>query len=183
MAALKRYAHLFLCVSKHVKQQALALGFPEDKLYVHHIGVDLKNDNAGQARAKTIPCFLWAGWLRRRASYLIRAMSLVNHVNPQARLVMIGDGPLRNSLELEAARCGVDALFLGAQEHEVVRQWMSEARVLAAPSVRAVNGDSEGRPSFAKPSRQDCQWLHLPRKELQRRFLRSAGSLCPGKET
>lgn len=148
MAALKNYAHLFLCVSRHVKQQALALGFPEDKLYVHHIGVDLK-ERQRRPSSRENNTVLFVGRLveKKGASYLIRGMSLVNQVNPQTRLVIIGDGPLRNSLELEAARCGVNALFLGVQEHKVVRQWMSEARVLAAPSVRAVNGDSEGLPT------------------------------------
>ena len=148
VAALKNYAHLFLCVSKHVKQQALALGFPEDKLYVHHIGVDLK-EREGRSNSRDKNTVLFVGRLveKKGGSDLIRAMSLVKHVNPRARLVVIGDGPLRKPLKVEAATHGVNALFLGTQKHETVKQWMREARVLAAPSVHAVNGDSEGLPT------------------------------------
>ena len=147
-ASLMDYAAVFFCVSEHVRRQALALGFPESKLYVHHIGVDLKEpENSLPPRDKNI--VLFAGRLieKKGCSYLIRAMSLVKQVSPQAMLVVIGDGPLRKTLEMEATRRDINAVFLGYMENEVVRQWMRMAQVLVAPSIRAESGDSDGLPT------------------------------------
>src|SRR5262249_27807604 len=40
-----------------------------------------------------------------------------------------------------------NVVFLGQQSHLAVRQWMQQATVLAAPSVQARDGDSEGLPT------------------------------------
>ena len=146
--ALLDYAASFLCVSEHVRQRALALGFPESKLWVHHTGVDL-NKSAQQQWQRDENMVLFAGRLveKKGCSYVIQAMSLVRKKIPQAKLVIAGDGPLRKTLEAEAARHCPNTVFLGFQTNESVRQWMRQARVLAAPSVRAGNGDSEGLPT------------------------------------
>jgi glycosyltransferase involved in cell wall biosynthesis len=67
---------------------------------------------------------------------------------PEARLRMIGDGPL-----LEECRDLADRLrianavtFLGAQSHETVREEMRTARCFVQHSVEAANGDCEGTP-------------------------------------
>ncbi len=61
--------------------------------------------------------------------------------------MIVGDGPLRKTLESEAALHCRDAVFLGYQSHAAVRQWIRRARVLVAPSVQAQDGDSEGLPT------------------------------------
>jgi len=63
---------------------------------------------------------------------------------PQARLVVIGDGPLRGALE---RRAGPSVQFLGALPPEEVAQWMRRAALLAAPSLTAADGDAEGLPN------------------------------------
>jgi glycosyltransferase involved in cell wall biosynthesis len=61
-----------------------------------------------------------------------------------ARLVVIGDGPLRSALE---RRAGAAVQFLGALPTGEVAQWMRRAAVLAAPSLTAADGDAEGLPN------------------------------------
>lgn len=144
---LWEYADAFLCVSEHVHRSARQAGFPEHKLCIHHIGVELPTNNKQkQDRDKTIVLFVGRLVEKKGCGYLIRAMSRVFEDVPQAQLVIAGDGPLRSVLESEAASCCGNTIFLGHQPHAVVRQWMRRARVLVAPSVQAQNGDSEGLP-------------------------------------
>ena len=62
---------------------------------------------------------------------------------PQARLKIIGDGPLRAELQAQADQLQLKAEFLGVQPPDVVHRNMREARLLAAPSVRTEQ-DAEG---------------------------------------
>jgi glycosyltransferase involved in cell wall biosynthesis len=79
--------------------------------------------------------------------HLIRAMAHVQKEIPEARLVIVGEGPLSILLQQEAARHLNSCLFLGQRSHEEVPEWMQRARLLVAPSIRAKNGDTEGLPS------------------------------------
>jgi len=142
------YADAFFCVSESVRRRALALGFPAGKLWVHRIGIKLHDCNK-QEQHRDDKAVLFVGRLvgKKGCIHLIHAMSRVQKAIPRARLVIVGDGPLRKMLESEAASCCSNAVFLGHKSNVDVRQWMQRARVLVAPSVRARNGDSEGLPT------------------------------------
>lgn len=145
---LWEYADTFLCVSEHVQRRARMLGFPEHKLLVHHVGVQLpRKSNQEQYRDKAIVLFVGRLVEKKGCGYLIQAMARVLEDVPQAQLVIAGDGPLRAMLEELSAACCPNTIFLGHQSHAVVRQWMRRAQVLAAPSIQAQNGDSEGLPT------------------------------------
>jgi colanic acid/amylovoran biosynthesis glycosyltransferase len=138
-------AKMFLCASDFLRRSALENGFPEDKLRTHYIGVDLKSfcpPPSGQPRQNV----LFVGRLveKKGCRYLIRAMQQVQSQFPLARLVIVGDGPQRASLELQAREAGVQCEFRGAQSSQVVRQELIAARVFCVPSVKAKTGDSEG---------------------------------------
>ena len=140
-----RTVNVFLCASDFLRRSAIDRGFPEDKLKVHYIGVDLKlfcPPATGQPRQNV----LFVGRLveKKGCRYLIRAMQQVQSQFPLARLVIIGDGPERASLELQAREAGIQCEFRGAQSSQVVRQELSSARVFCVPSVKAKTGDSEG---------------------------------------
>ena len=146
---LWEFASLFICVSDSVRRRALSIGFPDEKLWVHHIGTelcDLENQGEKRRREKIV---LFAGRLveKKGCVHLIRAMDRVSQAVPDARLVVAGEGPLRKSLEDKAASCCGSAVFLGHQPHEAVKQWMRRACVLAVPSIEASNGDCEGLPT------------------------------------
>lgn len=140
-------AGLFICVSEHIRQTALERGFPAHKLWVHRIGIDLHSSDLPRSSGPQ-PVVLFVGRLveKKGCAYLIRAMELVNAKLPGARLVVIGDGPLRTELESQARKQSPNAVFLGSQPSTVVRTCMRRAGVLAAPSIVAKNGDTEGLP-------------------------------------
>jgi glycosyltransferase involved in cell wall biosynthesis len=138
-------AALFVCVSESIREKARERGFPGEKLWVHPIGVDVERFHPEDALAKE-PLVLFVGRLveKKGCAYLLRAMRMVETQIPAARLVVIGDGPLRAELEAEARGTLRRCEFVGLLSSDAVRQWMWKAAVVAVPSVVASNGDSEG---------------------------------------
>jgi len=141
---LQREGALFIAVSEHIRRKMIALGYPEGRTVVHYIGVDTERFRPDPA-VRREPVVLFTGRLveKKGCAHLIEAMAAL----PEgARLVIVGDGPLRKSLEELAARVFPGAEFLGVQPGEAVRQWMNRARVFCVPTVRAANGDMDGCP-------------------------------------
>jgi glycosyltransferase involved in cell wall biosynthesis len=71
-------------------------------------------------------------------------MRRVQDLEPSARLVIVGDGPLRSSLEKTAQELGLQIDFLGSQPGSVVRESISRASLLCIPSITAPDGGGEG---------------------------------------
>lgn len=142
--ALKCEARLFIAVSEFIKRKLLDQGFLPEKLMVHYIGVDTETFQPDLAVPRE-PVVLFVGRLveKKGCEYLIQAMSKVQAVRPEIELVVIGDGPLRLSLERLARKMLQRYRFLGAQPPDYVRAWMNRAKVFSVPSITATSGDSE----------------------------------------
>jgi glycosyltransferase involved in cell wall biosynthesis len=84
---------------------------------------------------------------------LIDAVALMRDAGEAPeRVVIAGDGPLREALGLRAAARGVDDLveLRGAVPHEAVRELLERADVLCMPSVVAADGDRDSMPVAVK---------------------------------
>ncbi|HEY5722659.1 MAG TPA: glycosyltransferase [Allosphingosinicella sp.] len=147
---LRARGRLFLAVSDALRAQALAAGFPPERTVTHYNGVDLARFPR-PARPPERGLILHVGRLveKKGSAVLIRALAEVREARPDARLVVLGEGPLRPRLEAQAAALGLSAhvSFLGARSSEEVAAWMARAWLLAVPSVTAGDGDSEGLPT------------------------------------
>jgi colanic acid/amylovoran biosynthesis glycosyltransferase len=135
----------FIAVSKYIKSKLVDQGFPEEKVVVHYIGVDT-NFFQADSSVRREPIVLFVGRLveKKGCEYVIRAMARVHAVCPEARLVVIGDGPLRARLQQLARQHSPTATFLGTRSPNEVREWMNLASVFCVPSTTASNGDQEG---------------------------------------
>jgi glycosyltransferase involved in cell wall biosynthesis len=140
---LMRGGDLFLPVSEALRHAALAQGFPEDRTQIHYLGVDLARFAAPAEREPDLVLHVGRLVEKKGTKVLLEAMTRL----PAVRLVVIGDGPERASLERQAAGLGERVRFLGALGQEAVAEWMSRAALLAAPSVTARDGDAEGLPT------------------------------------
>ncbi len=142
---LKAKGSRFLCVSNFIRNQALAKGFPAEKTVVHYTGIDVDYFHP-DPHIKRSPTVLFVGRLvpKKGCEYLIRAMADIQRVAPETKLMIIGDGPLRGSLQKLAATTLKDFEFLGAQKPAIVREQMNRATVFCTPSVVAETGDAEG---------------------------------------
>ena len=79
--------------------------------------------------------------------HLVRAASGIS-----ARIVIVGEGPLRQQLQAEIDRLGLGdgVTFAGRREHDEVRELLEGAAVLAMPSVIAADGDRDSMPVVVK---------------------------------
>ncbi len=148
-AELREHARFFICVSEHIRRQALERGVPEHKLRTLSIGVDLAYFAPDPLRSRDLdPIVLFVGRLveKKGCTHLIRAMSQVEARHPTAKLLIVGDGPLLDPLRAQARARLRRCTFLGSQPPSVVRDLMYRASVLAVPSIVAANGDTEGLP-------------------------------------
>ncbi|MEY2521123.1 MAG: colanic acid/amylovoran biosynthesis glycosyltransferase [Verrucomicrobiota bacterium] len=143
----KRLQHrgaLFLAVSDALRRRAIARGYPEARTRTHHNGVDLDRFRPNETPAEP-GLILHVGRLveKKGTKVLIEALKEI----ADAKLVIIGDGPLRAALERETRELENRVRFLGELPSDEVAQWMRRASVLAVPSVIASDGDAEGLPN------------------------------------
>ncbi|BAY15222.1 putative glycosyl transferase [Anabaenopsis circularis NIES-21] len=157
--ALKREAQIFLAVSNFIKTKLIEQGFPEEKIITHYDGINITKFQQDVSVTRE-PVVLFVGRLteKKGCEYLIKSMARVQSILPNTKLIIIGDGNLRSELEALAAKLLSKYQFLGVQPSDVVKNWMNRAKVLAAPSVTAVQGDSEGLPTVVV----EAQAMALP---------------------
>ncbi len=140
---LMRTGELFLPVSDALQREALAQGFPAGRTQTHYLGVDLNRFRPGGEREAGLVLHVGRLVEKKGTRILIDALAQLS----ETRLVVIGDGPERGRLERHAASLGQRVRFLGALDASVVVEWMRRASLLAAPSVTARDGDTEGLPT------------------------------------
>jgi Glycosyltransferase len=143
--SLIEYADQFIAVSNYIKKKMIDQGIPENKIIVHHIGIDLKKFIHDPSIVRE-PIVLFVARLveKKGCIYLLKAMKKVQQLYPDYRLVIIGDGPLKSNLEEYAQAHNINCEFLGGRSHEYVKQWMNKSKIFSVPSITAETGDAEG---------------------------------------
>lgn len=139
----------FIAVSEAIKQRAIAYGIDAKKIDVSYIGVDTKRFSpAGLPIVQRKKRILFVGRMveKKAPLLLIQAFAQVIQSIPDAELVMVGDGPLKQQAEFLAKELGVTVHFTGALSSDEVLAHIHEARLFCLPSITAENGDAEGLP-------------------------------------
>jgi len=137
-----------IAVSRDMERQLLDLGAREEKLYYNPYGVDTSLfHNANPAHVA--PIFLAVGrFVDKKAPYLtLLSFAKVKKKIPQARLKIIGDGPLLETCRQLAHALDIAGIELpGPQTHAQVARTMQQARAFVQHSIKPSYGDSEGTP-------------------------------------
>jgi len=142
-------AAAIVVVSEPMRHQLIRLGAPPDRLEVNSCGVDPAFFPQASP-ASTDPHFLAIGRFvsKKGPLHTIRAFSLVHQAVPDARLTMIGTGPLLADSQVLAAELGLsdEITFLGACTHGTVQAQLQRARAMVQHSLCCPSGDQEGTP-------------------------------------
>lgn len=143
------HAAAVIAVSGAMSRKLLTLGCPPDRLVYSPYGIDCKQFR-GANPSEADPTFVAVGrFVEKKAPYLtLLAFAQLLESCPEARLRMIGNGPLSGVCEDLARALGIThaVTFLGAQPPEIVRREMQTARAFVQHSITAADGDSEGTP-------------------------------------
>jgi glycosyltransferase involved in cell wall biosynthesis len=142
-------------VNSQMKAQLVAWGQPAEKISLLPMGVDTETVGAISASTKKVPGqLLVVGRLveKKGIEYLFDAMRILRERatagssagTSTAKLLVIGDGPIRAELEAKAA--GLPVTFLGQRGRADVLAAIASSEIMLIPSVTAANGDQEGLP-------------------------------------
>jgi colanic acid/amylovoran biosynthesis glycosyltransferase len=144
-----RQAGAIIAVSRAMQQKLIALGAPQEKVHYNPYGIDTAKFN-GADPASAPPIMIAVGrFVEKKAPQVtLTAFSEAHRRYPEARLRMIGDGPLLDKCRELAETLAIAHVvtFLGEQPPTVVQQEMRRARCFVQHSVEAPNGDCEGTP-------------------------------------
>ena len=160
-------ASAVIAVSHYLAERLTASGLRLPPMFVANMGVDMARftiRDQAEARLRcglngAHPVIVAVGGLtdRKDPLTLLLAFARLREAQPNAHLVLVGDGPLAASVRRGTERLGiVDAVTLtGAIPHDAVATWMSAADVLALVSrveplgVVALEALASGRPVVA----------------------------------
>jgi glycosyltransferase involved in cell wall biosynthesis len=153
---LRKWAYRVMILNEGMREEAMAEGFAPDQLYWMPNPVDIANFAPYGDREKTelrrkfgitpaAAAVLYCGRLAagKGLPELIDAFALVAHQVPEALLVIVGDGPLRRQLAIQASQLHLKdnkVRFVGQVSPTEVCDWLNVADVFTLVSF------SEGFP-------------------------------------
>ena len=144
--ALFRSAAGIIAPSRFLADRLAAIGCPEDRLHVSPCGVD---PQAFVPTRRLPGRVLAVGRLvDKKAPHLtIAAFGRIASRHPEARLDMVGDGPLAERCGAVIADLGLEdsVRMHGVQAPDFVAGLMGEASLFVQHSVTTADGDCEGR--------------------------------------
>lgn len=142
-------AFRILAVSVDMVEQLKRLGAPESKIVLNPYGP--KSDFYSISPNYNSNNFLFAGRFvdKKAPYYLILAFANILNQCPDARLILIGDGPLLYTSQnlVRYFNLGNNVSFLGSLTHEEVIDQFKNAFCYVQHSVIPDSGDSEGTPN------------------------------------
>ncbi len=150
---LGQNAAAFIAVSLHMRDALIAQEFPAEKIHVRPYGVDCSRISAADFTSNPLQFSSVGRFVDKKAPYLtLLAFAQVCKKLQQAKLVMAGDGPLKETCMNIVSALGIaDCVeFLGACSHEKVLETMAGSRAFVqhslCPLVGDTKGDCEGTP-------------------------------------
>ena len=135
-------------VSRFLLDNLAAHGVTHPEAHVIPSGVDTRRFRPGQKIPGT--CLAVGRMVEKKAPLTtLRAFAAASRDRPDARLTLIGDGPLLEPARALARDLGLaDRVSLpGAQPHEAVRAALETAEIFLQHSVTAADGNTEGLPT------------------------------------
>lgn len=152
LAALKRFV-LKRCAAVNVVSNAMAetvagYGIDPKRINVIPMGVDLKNSFIPGEPANTTKSLLFVGRFAEKKGliYLIDALPAVLDKHPDARLTIVGHGPLESAVKNRIAALGIQhaVTIAGAIENTKLPSIYQSCKIFVFPSIVDDSGDTEG---------------------------------------
>ena len=137
------YADTLIAVSDYVADRLASLGAPEGKIRVQFIGLPTTGPEPRPRSARRGIVFVGRLVEHKGVADLLHAVAALPSELRSVPVTIVGDGPLRSSLEDMAATEGLDVTWRGFIPPAEVTAALRENAIFCAPSVRSVAGDAE----------------------------------------
>lgn len=150
---------LFLAEGNHMKKELMALGCPEEKIKVQHLGIDLDKITYSLKKIhpdETIKILTAASFAEKKGiPYAVDVFGRIKQNNPSLKIEMTVIGDSRGSAEEEKIKKKIHDLIhdydlsdhmrlLGYQPYDVWLKELSLNHIFIHPSLKAASGDTEG---------------------------------------
>ena len=143
---------LFLPISERWKHRLLELGCNQDKIIVHHMGVncDRFHFTPRQPSVTKVVRLVSISRLveKKGIEYSIQAISKLVKRHYPIEYTIVGDGSRKQALEQLVIELGLEdtVKLLGWKQQPEIVDILNQSHIFIAPSVTADNGDQEGIP-------------------------------------
>jgi len=142
-----------ICCSNDMKQRLIAVGFPKSKLSVIYYGVDVDYFKPINKIISEEKVFTQISTFRKKKGIeqTVKAFKLYidKYKNKNFKLVLAGDGALKNEIEKLAKELGIDKYieYAGKLNLNEVRDLLNKSDYFIHHSVTNIDGDMEGIPN------------------------------------
>lgn len=137
LKSVMKYLHVLTAVSDSGAQYAA--GMTDQPITIIPNGIDLEKYSKIPAHKKTAEkSILFVGRLERRkgVKFLLRAFQVLQQTNPDTKLIIAGDGPDREKLELLSEDLGLkNVSFLGFISEELKLKLLAESALFCSPAI------------------------------------------------
>lgn len=137
LKSVMRYLHVYTAVSDSGAEYVA--GLTDEPITIIPNGIDLKKyHQVNVKKVNTTKTILYVGRLERRkgVKYLLQAYQLLAQDNPDVKLIIAGDGPDREKLELLTEDLHLpNVTFLGYVTEELKLELLSEADLFCSPAI------------------------------------------------
>ena len=135
-------------VSSAMAETVAALGIDRTRINIVPMGVDLLGSFIPGECKKTPKSLLFVGRFAEKKGliYLVNAMPKVLDRHPDARLTIIGHGPLEEVIKQRIRKLGLQhaVIFGGAVKNNELPAIYQQAQIVVFPSIIDSRGDTEG---------------------------------------
>ena len=148
---LFQFGNIFLPISELWKRRLIELGCKGD-IIVHRMGIDCNkfSFNARKLRINGVVEIVTIARLaeKKGVEYAIRAVAKLPNSKTNLNYTIVGDGPLKESLQQLIQELGVDNIvtLVGWKQQQEVIEIINNSDIMLAPSVTSQDGDREGIP-------------------------------------
>jgi colanic acid/amylovoran biosynthesis glycosyltransferase len=141
---------IFLPISERWKSKLIDLGCSEEKIKVHHMGIDTEKFKF-RPRKKTdkIKILTVARLVEKKGvQYAVKAVAELVKEFPEIEYKIAGDGILNSEIKNLIKELHVEEhiKMLGWKQQDEIEELLEEADFFLAPSVTSEEGDQEGIP-------------------------------------
>ncbi len=137
LKSVLKYLHVLTAVSDSGAQYAA--GMTDQPITIIPNGIDLEKYSHPPIKKKsTDKTILFVGRLERRkgVKFLLKAFQVLQQTNPEAKLIIAGDGPDREKLELLSEDLGLKHVtFLGFISEELKLKLLAESDIFCSPAI------------------------------------------------